>query len=107
MHLNVKPIAFLALLSLFAAAAAAAADGFSGVPSANPKVLGISAPNGLTPELLEAPVAQGSNPLENQQSATFPNGGTAVFSDYGYYGDGTHVPLPGTTTEATKSEPDK
>jgi hypothetical protein len=89
------------------AAVSAAAQTFVGVPHANPKAPGISAPNGLTPELNEAPVAQGSNPLENQQSVTFPNGGTAVFSDYGYYGDGSHVPLPGTTVEATKSEPDK
>jgi hypothetical protein len=84
-----------------------AAQTFVGVPHANPKAVGISAPNGLTPELVAAPVAQGSNPLENPQSVTFPSGGTATFSDYGYYGDGPHVPLPGTTTEATKSEPDK
>jgi hypothetical protein len=103
MHLSVTPIVFLSLFTT----SVARADGFSGVPSANPKAPGITAPNGLTPELVEAPVAQGSNPLENQKSVTFPNGGTAVFSDYGYYGDGTHVPLPGTTTEATKSEPDK
>jgi hypothetical protein len=88
-------------------AAAAGAQGFSGVQHANPKAPGITAPNGLTPELGEVPVAQGSNPLENQKSVAFPNGGTAVFSDYGYYGDGPHVPLPGTTAEATKSEPDK
>src|SRR5919197_2746684 len=97
------------IVSLLSSMAAVSADAqsFAGVPSANTKAPGISAPNGLTPELVEAPVAQGSNPLENRQSVTFPNGGTAVFSDYGYYGDGPHVPLPGTTTEATKSEPDK
>ena len=89
------------------AAASAGAQSFAGVQSANTKAPGISAPNGLTPELVEAPVAQGSTPLENQKSVTFPNGGTAVFSDYGYYGDGPHVPLAATTTEATKSEPDK
>src|SRR5919197_558094 len=97
------------IVSLLSSMAAVSADAqsFAGVPSANTKAPGITAPNGLTPELVEAPVAQGSTPLENRKSVTFPNGGTAVFSDYGYYGDGPHVPLPGTTSEATKSEPDK
>jgi len=94
-------------MALALSALPAAAQTFTGVPHANPKAVGISSPNGLTRELTVAPVAEGSNPLENPQSVTFPSGATATFTDYGYYGDGTHVPLPGTTVEATKSEPDK
>jgi hypothetical protein len=103
--------------SLLAACAAVAAStalaaGFAGVPHANPKSPGFSAPNILTPELVEVVVAQGSMRLENPVSVDFA-GGTAVFTNYGYYGDGPFLPLPGdaqTAThdvEATKSEPDK
>jgi hypothetical protein len=103
MHARLLVISLVSTL----AALTAGAQSFAGVAHATPKAPGITAPNGLTPELAEAPVAQGSYPLENRKSVTFPNGGTAIFSDYGYYGDGPHVPLPGTTVEATKSEPDK
>ena len=68
-----------------------------GVP-ANPKAPGTTYPNVLSPELAEIAVAQGSTRLEN---------GTAEIPYYGYLGDGPMVPLPGTTTEATKTEPDK
>jgi Bacterial protein of unknown function (DUF839) len=69
-----------------------------GVPVANPKSPGIVAPNVLTSEWLESPVAQGAVPVENP---------TDWATHYGYNGDGPFVPLPGTTTEATKTEPDK
>lgn len=68
------------------------------VPSANPKTVGLTAPNALSPELVEVIVAQGSMPLEN---------GTAAFPHYGYDGNGPHVPPLGSNVEATKSEPDK
>jgi hypothetical protein len=89
------------------------AVGFEGVPEANPKVLGQSAPNVLTPELAETAVAQGSHRLENPASVTLPSGATAVVTHYGYDGDGPFVPLPGDVqtpthnVEASKSEPDK
>jgi hypothetical protein len=77
---------------------------FRGVAAASPKTTGRSAPNVLTPELVEAPVAQGDTPLEN------PN---ANFSNYGYDADGPMLPAPGDVqapghnVEASKTEPDK
>ncbi len=65
---------------------------------ANPKSTGIAYPNVWTPGLAEITVAQGSTRLEN---------GTAEVPYYGYLGDGPMVPLPGSTAEATKTEPDK
>ena len=97
-----------AVLSLAGALAAAGthanAAGLTPVPNAQPKVVGNSAPNVLSPELAEKIVAQGSNPLEN---------GTVDFPFYGYNGDGTMLPAPGDVqsathnVEATKTEPDK
>jgi hypothetical protein len=87
-------------MAIFVAGAASSSDQttFTNVAAANPKTPGFAAPNILSPELIEAAVAQGSMRLEN---------GTAAVPFYGYDGDGTHVPLPGTNAEATKSEPDK
>src|SRR5262245_33128341 len=73
-------------------------------PDAVPKVTGNAAPNQLATGLIESPVAQGSQPLEN---------GTEGIPFYGYHGDGPMVPAPGDVqavghnVEATKSEPDK
>src|SRR5882724_8869615 len=74
------------------------------VASANPKRVGAPAPNILSPELIEAIVAQGSWKLENPSDLT---------SYYGYDNDGPPVPVPGDVpsaihkVEATKTEPDK
>ena len=74
------------------------------VASANPKSVGVPAPNVLSPELVEAIVAQGSWKLENPSDLT---------SYYGYDNDGPPVPVPGDLpsaihkVEATKTEPDK
>lgn len=109
MHTIVKPL--LVACAVLAAGSALAA-GFAGVPHANPKSPGFSAPNLLTPELTEVVVAQGSMRLENPGSFDL-GGGTAVVTNYGYYGDGPFLPLPGDVqsaihdVEATKSEPDK
>ena len=76
----------------------------SPVESANPKSVGVPAPNVLSPELIEAIVAQGSWKLENPSDLT---------SYYGYGNDGPPVPAPGDLpsaehkVEATKTEPDK
>lgn len=76
----------------------------AGVPAAVPKVTGNSAPNALASGLIESPVAQGSQPLEN---------GTATISFYGYNQLGPMVPAPGDVqapghnVEASKTEPDK
>jgi hypothetical protein len=71
---------------------------YTGVSSANQKATGIVAPNVLTPELDEHVVAQGATPLEN---------GTSDVPYYGYDGNGPMVPPAGSTTEASKTEPDK
>ncbi len=91
-----------AVLNVLGGGAGVAADSVSGftlhgVP-ANPKAPGTSYPNVLSPELAEIAVARGSTRLEN---------GTAEVPYYGYLGDGPMVPLPGSVTEATKTEPDK
>src|SRR5499425_3811455 len=74
------------------------------VPSANPKSPGKVAPDILSVELIETPVAQGSMPVENP---------SALVGFYGYTNDGPMIPAPGdlpTAThkvEASKTEPDK
>jgi Bacterial protein of unknown function (DUF839) len=76
----------------------------TGVPTANQKAAGVSVPNVLSPQLTEAPVAQGSVRLEN---------GTSAVPYYGYDGDGPLTPAPGDVqapghnVEASKTEPDK
>jgi hypothetical protein len=81
------------------AAGVFAADVPTNVPSANRKVPGVVAPNILSPELIEALVAQGANALENP---------SALVPFYGYDNNGTMVPaVAGTRVEATKTEPDK
>src|SRR5437879_3277630 len=58
------------------------------VVSANPKAVGFSSPNILSPQLIETAVAQGSFPLENPQTVTLSDGTTATAAFYGYDGDG-------------------
>src|SRR5262245_3485816 len=96
----------LALIVGVAGASTAWADP-TNVPSANTKSPGIAAPNVLSPELIEAIVAQGSNPLENPADVDLGGGTLFKVPFYGYYGDGTMLPLPPSLAEATKSEPDK
>ena len=75
-----------------------------GVPNANPKLPGISAPDILSPQLRQSAVAEGSLRVEN------PAG---TFEFYGFNADGPHAPAPGalpaagSLVEATKTEPDK
>ena len=96
------------------AAGSALADPLTAVPNPNPKTPGFSAPNGLSPELTEAVVAQGANPLENPASVTVGSN-TVSISFYGYNGDGPFLPAPGDLpsvmpshkVEASKTEPDK
>lgn len=69
------------------------------VPHANPKAVGVTSPNALSPELAEIAVAQGSTPVENP--------GLAV-RYYGYLNDQPNLlPAPGSNVEASKTEPDK
>src|SRR3954471_1971906 len=87
--------------------------GLQNVIAANPRVVGMSSPNILSPQLIETPVAQGSFALENPQTVTLPDGTTSTAAFYGYEGDGPLLPaagdLPSAThkVEASKTEPDK
>jgi hypothetical protein len=93
-----------AVPALFATGVLAAGFSLTPVPSANTKVVGVPAPNILSPELTEVIAAQGSYRLENPSALT---------SFYGYANDGPPVPAPGDLpslthkVEATKTEPDK
>jgi hypothetical protein len=75
-----------------------------GVPNANPKLPGISAPDILSPQLRQSAVAEGSVRVEN------PSG---MFEFYGFSADGPQTPAPGAVptasslVEATRTEPDK
>ena len=83
------------------------------VASANPKAVGFSSPNILSPQLIESPVVQGSFALENPQTVTLSDGTTATAAFYGYDGNGPMLPAPGDLpsathlVEASKTEPDK
>jgi hypothetical protein len=87
------------------ASEAAASLRLTNVPTANSKSGGYAPATKLSPELREFTVAQGSTRLENP---------SALVSYYGYYNDVVNaagqpqmLPLPGSMTEAQKSEPDK
>jgi hypothetical protein len=91
-------------------AVAGAAPGASGialsdVPSANAKSVGYAPASRLSAELAQIAVAQGSTRLENPSALT---------SYYGYdndvlgpAGQPQMLPVPGSATEAQKTEPDK
>jgi hypothetical protein len=74
------------------------------VPNANPKAPNTWKADILSPELVEAPVAQGSMPVENPSD---------LVGFYGYNNDGPQLPAPGDLpsathkVEASKTEPDK
>lgn len=90
-----------------------AALGLTPVANANPKAPGVSSPNVLSPELIETPVAQGSNVLENPQTVATGGGTGVLIGNYGYMGDGPFVPVGNDVqsamhdVEAQKTEPDK
>jgi hypothetical protein len=94
----------LAVSALAAASMGVAVAGGPGlkiesIPQAQPKALGISSPNVLARPWVDVELVRGSQPLENPD---------ANASHYGYYtSDLPMVPLPPSTAEKTKSEPDK
>ncbi len=109
-----RSVLSLVLATGVAGIALAAPGPFVGVATPNPKAPGITAPNALTPELVETMVAQGAMPLENPGPTGDLGGGTSIpVTHYGYYGDGPFLPPPcappacPTPIEARKSEPDK
>jgi hypothetical protein len=84
-------------------------SGLTNVPSANVKAVGYAPAHKLSPELRQAPVVQGSVPLENPQG---------IVGWYGYENDTPSPDDPAvpqmvpsfaavTPTEAIKTEPDK
>jgi hypothetical protein len=80
-------------------AASALAVPLTPVPNANNKIVGRSAPNGLSPELTEAVVAEGSNRLENPAVVTVSGGKTVALPYYGYK-------LAGVLHPAARRQPD-
>jgi len=87
--------------------------GLHPVQAANPKAVGVTVPTILPPELIQTPVAQGSNVVENPATIDLGTGTNIVIGHYGYDGDGPLMPAPGDLpsathiVEATKTEPDK
>src|SRR5437667_8865172 len=99
MHIAVKQIT---LTAIAAGTLVFAASPLTPVPNANPKSPGFAAPNILSPELKQSPVAQGSTGLENPSALT---------SLYGYDNDGPMLPHPGDVqstaqnVESSRTEP--
>ncbi|HVX68018.1 MAG TPA: alkaline phosphatase PhoX [Bryobacteraceae bacterium] len=99
-----KQVTIIPLALMLAAGASASSPGLTPVSEPNHKSPGVAAPNVLSPELVQAPVAQGSWMVENPSELT---------GFYGYDNDGPMLPAPGALPsasekiEATKTEPDK
>jgi hypothetical protein len=87
--------------------------GLHEVAAANPATAGVPSATALSPELIQAAVAQGSIPVENPATVTVGDGVTTTVTHYGYDGDGLLLPAPGDLptamhkVEASKTEPDK
>jgi hypothetical protein len=91
--------AALIALPLLVAGSQAIAQQLTHVPFANPRIVGVTSPTVLSPELQQIVRGQGSMPVENT------GGGIAY---YGYRDDHRNlVPAPGSNVEASKTEPDK
>jgi len=92
-------VAAAAATFAYSAGAAVLTSSLAPVPNANPKTPGVAIANALSPSLVEARIAGGSQPLENP---------SALARFYGYDNNGPLVPVPPAfTTEASKTEPDK
>jgi hypothetical protein len=99
MQLHKTVIASLVAASLAVGAGAAASHGLTNVPSANPKIPGVTSATVLSPELAQIVRAQGSMLLENPTDAA---------KYYGYLNNQPNLlPAPGSNVEASKTEPDK
>jgi len=104
MHLRNANIAVASLVAvpLLLTAADALAQRLTNVPNANPRVVGVTSPTVLSPELVQIVRAQGSMLVENPMD---------LVKYYGYLGvspDPTNLmPASGSNVEASKTEPDK
>jgi uncharacterized protein DUF839 len=99
MQLRRKLFATLLTAPLALAGAGALAQHLTHVPSAQPKITGVTSPTVLSPELAQIVAAQGSMLVENP---------TGLVKYYGYLGNQPNLlPALGSNVEATKTEPDK
>jgi hypothetical protein len=107
-RLSLSAVAVTATVAAFATTVMASSHDspdLTNVQTANTKSEGYAPATKLSPELSEAVVAQGSTKVENP---------SPLASYYGYFNDVLNsagepqmLPTPASTTEASKSEPDK
>jgi uncharacterized protein DUF839 len=91
-------IASVVVVALTVGGGSARAGQLTGVPTANPRIVGVSSPSVLSPELAQLVAAQGSTPVENPGPVKY----------YGYLDDQPNLlPALGSNVEASKTEPDK
>lgn len=99
MQIRKTVIAPLVVASFALGTGAAFGQGLTNVPSANPKIPGVTSTTVLSPELAQIVRAQGSMLLENPAD---------VAKYYGYLNDQPNLlPSLGSNVEAHKTEPDK
>ena len=92
-------IATLLSAPLALSGASAFAQHLTHVPSANPRIVGVTSPTVLSPELAQIVSAQGSMPVENPVDHV---------KYYGYLDNQPNlIPAFGSNVEASKTEPDK
>ncbi len=99
MHFRRTSTTLLVAAPFALGAASALGQHLTHVPSANPKIPGVTSPTVLSPELVQIVRAQGSMPVENP---------TPTVKYYGYLNDHPNMlPALGSNVEASKTEPDK
>src|SRR5262245_16789620 len=92
-------VASLLAIPLALGAADALAQHLTHVPNANPRIVGVTLPTVLSPELVQIVRAQGSMLVENPMD---------FVKYYGYLNDQPNlIPASGSAIEASKTEPDK
>src|SRR5258705_6784181 len=99
MHFRRNLIATLLAAPLALAGAEALAQRLTHVPSAQPRIVGVTSPTVLSPELAQIVAAQGSMLVENPADHV---------KYYGYLDNQPNLmPALGSNVEASKTEPDK
>ena len=99
MHLRKTLIASLIAVPLALNGAGVLAQHLTHIPSANPRIVGVTSPTVLSPELAQMVSAQGSMLVENP---------TDSVKYYGYLNNVPNLlPALGSNVEASKTEPDK
>jgi len=99
MYFRRSLIAMLLATPLALGTAGVSAQQLTHVPSAQPRIVGVTSPTVLSPELAQIVAAQGSMLVENP---------TDSVKYYGYLNDQPNlIPALGSIVEASKTEPDK